>query len=294
MVELEEGQYAYRGFVFGKDTDFPLGGPIQGLVGFEARVSDSPLPRGHGDVPGDHYNAARQMLLPLTLGRDTIAELEDALALISATFESSVNELDELEWLEHGQIQRMVRCRPVDFKPGYRGTSGRIADPKVALQAADPRIYSAEEHQVSIPLYTPGGGAINFPVNFPKNFPAGVPLEAVANNAGAADAYPTFRWFGPATGTVTEVAVTNMTTGEDIVVTTPIAAGQILTLDGTAWVTRSGGLVVSLDGSSRYGAWAQPREALRLVPGDNVLRFQITGSATAVPCIATWRDTWFS
>lgn len=289
-MPLADGQFAFRGVTFGLGTAL-LVTEVVGLDGMEVRSSDQLLPRGHGAVPGAHFVAPKQPVLTFATVGGT-----QALDVLSQTLADTFSVQDAalpLTWKREGQAERLMFVRPLQValprdRPGLRR-------PKVALAAADPRIYSAAEHTVNLPLYSASGGGAEYPSEFPVDFSAGASTDVVLSNAGAADAHPLLRFYGPTDGgTVTQVKVTNLTTGEAQTVTTSIGAGQILTVDNLAYVTGSGAQVVGLDGASRYGSWEQPRLPLRLPPGDSVLRFTTTGTSTAVAATAAWRDTWLS
>lgn len=282
----DDGQYTYRGLTFGRGTTLELAA-VNGLGGAEMRTGDQPLPRGHGAVPGSHYVEPRTVVLEfVSLGGTP--DLEPLSRVLADTFVVQPAPLP-LEWKVEGYSTRFVYARPVQVVPPRDLRS----QPKVALTCADPRIYSADERSLNIPRYAAAGGQLDYPGDYPKDFPAGTNVDAVATNAGAADAYPTIRFYGPTDGnTVTAVTLRNLTTGQILTVTTAILAGQILTVDNTAWVTASGGLVVALDGTSRYGSMAQPRTPFALVPGDNILRFETSGTSTAAAAVLSWRDTW--
>lgn len=297
-MTLSDHQYRYTNssgdtITVGDGTDVGVF-EIDGLEGHSARVGDRELPRGHGSVPGAHYQAARQVLLGLQWappsGESTDARWED----IAEAFAVETGGQGELVWKQPDRPERMIRCRPIMLPRRVDNASQYLASTKVALLAADPRIYSSSEHSVSVPLYTPSGGGLNFPLNFPLNFAAGGVVDVVATNNGDADAYPTVRFHGPASGTCTGVVLSNRTTGVDVDISATITSGQILTFDAGAYITGSGEMVVGLDGSSRYGDWTQPRTPLALQPGDNVLRFTITGTATAMTAVVTFRDTWLA
>lgn len=282
----EAGQYTYRGLTFGRGTTLEVAA-VDGLEGAVMRIADQELPRGHGSVPGPHYVDARTPVVEfVSLGGTPDREplhrvLADAFAVQQVS--------SPLEWKADGYPARMVYARPVQLVLPRDLTS----NPKVALTCADPRIYGADLHTLNVPRYTVAGGGLDYPGDYPKNFAAGLVVDAVATNAGAADAYPVLRFYGPTDGgTVTGVTMRNLTTGQVLTVTTPVTSGQILTVDNLARVTGSGDLVVSLDGTSRYGSWVQPRTPFALIPGDNLLRFESAGSSTAVQAVATWRDTW--
>lgn len=294
-MTVDDHQYAYRGVVFGGGTAYDLV-EVEGLEGFETRVGDRDLPRGHGAIPGRHYASARLVRFVLRLfdpstGNDE-AVVEQLRADLHRAFRIRSEAVDdELVFQRPGQPERMVRCRPISV-PATLNKPGRwVRELQVAFRAADPRIYSAAVHQAVVPLYTPGGGA-DWPADITKDTTAGTAVEAVATNAGDADAYPLIRFYGPAAGTVTAVKLTNRTTGQALEIVTPVAAGQILQADMDAAATSVDRQIIGIDGSTRYAAWALPRTPFALVPGDNVLRFEITGTSTTVRCLVDWRDTW--
>lgn len=283
-----DGQYAYRGLVFGRGTELEVA-VVEGLGGLSVRSGDQPLPRNDGSVPGPHFvEAATPIIEFVSLGGTP--EREALSRVLTAAFARQQTP-QPLEWKDDGYPSRLVYARPLQVVVPRDLRS----QPKVALTCADPRIYSVETRTVTVPLYSPSGGGLDFPGDFPADFSAGVALSGVAHNDGAADAWPLIRFYGPTDGgTVTSVTLANLTTGESLTVTTSILAGQILTVDNTAHVTGSGQLVVGLDGASRYGSWEQPRTPLRLPPGDSVLQFSTTGTSTAAACTVTFQDTWLS
>lgn len=280
--------YTYRGLTFGEGADI-LVTRVDGLGGFEARSGDREIPRGHGSTPGKHFAASRQVMFRLHVNGDPTS-VEEMLAELQTAFLVSEDDQHELRFARPGRPERMIRCRPivlprVDTPPAF------FASPSVALIAADPRIYSVARRQLDVPLFS-AGGAIDYPVEYPKDYTSGVYLDAVARNAGNADAYPLVRFYGPSTGTLTRVVLRNLTTGAVLDIDTDILTGQILTFDGEALVTVNGNQVVGLDGASRYGDWQQPREPFALPPGESLLRFEITGTGTTARCLLTWHDTW--
>jgi hypothetical protein len=282
----DDGQYTYRGLTFGRGSDLEVA-TVEGLEGAVMRTADQDLPRGDGAVPGPHYLAARTPLIEFVSWGGT-PDVEPLSRLLATTFSKQAVS-QPLEWKVDGYPSRLVYARPTQLVLP-KDLTGR---PKVSLACADPRIYAAALRTLSVPRYAASGGGLDYPGDYPKDFPAGLTVDAIATNAGGATAWPVLRFYGPTDGgTVTAVTLRNLTTGQVLTITTPITAGQILTVDNLARVTASGELVVALDGTSRYGSWNQPRTPFALPPGDSLLRFETAGTSTAVACVATWRDTW--
>lgn len=287
-MTLADHQLSYRNLTLGIGTAYTvtLAEELEGMV---VRSGDRDLPRGHGSVPGPHYAVARQPVLSLEVG-GTVEQMDALVQTLADTFAPQPAPLP-LVWKRPGRDERVVYARPLQFSPPRSAGSRRL---KVALTCADPRIYANAVRTVNLPRWVSSGGGLDYPGDYPLDFAAGVSLDATATNAGADLAYPLLRVFGPASGLLTGFTVTNLTTGQVQTVTTTVASGQILTVDNLAHVTGAGTLVVGLDGVSRYGSWGQPRTPLSLVPGDNLLRFTTTGTATVVPAVMSWSDTWLS
>jgi hypothetical protein len=289
-MALADGQYQYRDLVFGAGTRFGIRS-IEGLEDMEVRDGDVELPRGHGSVPAPHYVDAKQPVIQFVV-RDEGGTLADDLAALRAAF-TVVEEAEALDltWKRAGRVELLAHARPIAVVHAEsHPTVDQVAFPKVALKLADPRIYSSELHQVTLPVYDPDGPGLDYPVDFPKDFPAPA-AGVVVHNAGSSDAYPLVRFFGPTSGTTTAVLLRNTTTGQVQEVVTPVEVGQVLTVDNEAHATGSGRQVVGLDGSTRYGDWSQPRVPFKLPPGDSLLRYEVTGATTTL-CVLTWRDTW--
>lgn len=295
-MALADWQYRYTSpagdaLTVGDGTPFEVV-EIDGLEGFNTRIGDRELPRDHGNVPGLHLATARQILMAVEFSGDDTTELDGRWATLVGTFALSKEDQGTLAFKQPGRPERQVSCRPTVL--GRRLTNEQVflSTQSIALVAADPRIYAATAETVQVPLFTPSGGGLNFPLNFPLNFSAGTSVDVVARNDGNSDAYPQIRFFGPASGTCTGVVLSNRTTGVDLDISATITSGQILTADMSAYVLGNGDLVIGLGGSSRYGDWTQPRTPLALQPGDNLLRFTITGTATVMTATVNFRDTW--
>jgi hypothetical protein len=167
----------------------------------------------------------------------------------------------------------------------------------VKLKAADPRVYSRAELTDTMSVYDPSGaGGMDFDKDGVTDYVAdGTAGEITALNSGNADAYPLLRIHGPPTGTMTGATVQNITTGGEAVFTfgSGLIATDIFTADFRRMVTLDGGDVpyVNLNGANRYGEWNLPRIPFTLAPGENVLRFIVTGTTTDANAVMVWRHT---
>lgn len=296
-MALAEETFAFRGLTFGLGCDVMVN-RAEGFEGFEVRSSDSDQPRGDGGIRGLDYVAPRTIAFELVT-----AELED---LDGSTYEAlwaavrsafrPCRETDyPLTFKRPGAPERVVWCRPVSLVRSEDYLKfNRVGFPPVVLRAVDPRIYSAEVHTGNVTVYATSQGGFDLPVELGSgiDFTGGSQAEFVAENAGTADAYPLIRFYGPVSGTVTGVKLTNTTTGDILHVTANVVTGQILTADMEAAATGANRLVIALDGSSRYGDWALPRSPFSLAPGSNTIRFEVFGTSTDALCNLVWRDTW--
>lgn len=278
---LRDGEFRYRGLAFGYApvvvTD------VEGLIGSEARVGDRDMPRGDGAVPGDHYLAPKTPILT------AVVTSRAALGPLRAALRSSRTvELPLTFGLDGEQLR--VWCRVVGLEVQHRPGSVHV---QIALRASDPRVYSEDALSVSVPVYVTGGiGYHDYPGDYPKDATSTGGAETVAHNAGDSDAHPLVRVWGPTSGLTTRVTVTNRTNGSQVDVATDIGAGQILTVRMREYVTgRTDERIVEVSGADRYGAWQSRPQALRLSPGDNVIRLVVEGAAPSGAAL-TWRHTW--
>ncbi|MFC5947081.1 hypothetical protein ACFQH9_02160 [Pseudonocardia lutea] len=295
-MALSDLQYSYRGLVFGEGCDVMVNN-AEGFEGYEVRSADSDQPRGDGGLRGLDYVAPRSLSFELSIfepdGNTYGSLYEELWARVRSTFRPSRDTDYPLNFKRPGQPERMIMCRPVQLirSESYRAFN-RVGSPPVALRAVDPRIYSATRKSGNVPIYAATGGTVDFALDYTVDWDAGTRTELVVENAGDANAYPLVRFYGPGSGTCTGVRLTNSTTGQVLDISATVTAGQILTADMEAAVTGANRLVISLDGSSRYGDWELPRQAFYLAPGSNTLRFEVTGTSTDVVCNLQWRDTW--
>lgn len=267
---------------------------ISGLDGFDnVRSSTTDIPRGHGGVPGKHFLPPRAPVFRLEAIEATQAGLESTRQQLVDGLTVSTDVAGTLQWERPGQAARLMFCRPVSVVwPTDSREIGLAAEPRVAFEAADPRMYAAAGKTVRLEPYTAGGG-LDFTVEYAKEFTV-TGLDKAASNGGNVGCPPVVRFYGPTSGTCTGVQLLNRTTGVTLDVQTSITAGQTLTVDMRAFVASTGARVVDLSGASRYGDWQQPRTPLLIEPGSNVLRFTGDGTTTGMECVVDFADTWLS
>lgn len=296
-IGLADYEMEFRGLRFGgTDGSNPVGiRMIDGLQDFDARVGNTPIPRGDGSIPGLHTVKEKDIKLDLIVnGASKSQAIEDAMAEARAVFQRDQTP-EPLYFKFPGQAESFVYARAIgrQERKGIETAFGQ-RPLLVRMLAADPRVYGSTQKSATLGVYDGTGGGEDFPIpEYGANFNLDTSAEAVVTNAGDANAYPLLRFYYGSAGTITAVKVTNTTTGQVTEFTTTITTGQVLTADMRRIVTADTGdsPYIDLNGSSRYGDWVLPREPFYLVPGDNSLRFELTGTSTDAQCVVTFRDT---
>lgn len=289
---LADETFEYRGLTFGQNCDIQVNSAT-GFHGYEVRTSDSDQPRGDGAIRGLDFVNPRILQFKLHIWEPDIdGQLyEQFWQQVRSAFRPSRSDDFPLFFKRPGQPEQFIRCRPIQLTRDENWTTyNRYGYPPVNLRAVDPRIYGTEEQQQIVPGFSLNRTGVDLPhVEFPMDWTTPGQSESIVQNDGNDYAWPLVRFYGPATGTTTAVAIENTTTGQVSSITTAIAPNQILTQDNEAAVTGADRLVVQLDGATRYASWGLPREPFALAPGDNTIRFTYTGQAPT--CLMTWRST---
>lgn len=252
---------------------------IEGLEGWELRTSDIELPRGDGAVRGIDLQSARIIRVRVNTYGDHPGDPAAVEAALDELYRALVPQRDadwEFIWRHPGRPLRMVRVRPTNLVRELDARQVLLTTQEFVLRAADPRHYSAIERRAIIPN-TPAGG---------------VEIPTVVVNEGNGWAYPIIRVDGPPSGVVTRVEVRNITIDSSFVVEAALPAGSTLIGDMDARATDAPRSVVTIDGASKYGAWAHPREAFKLAPGGNEIVLTTEPAGAPVTAVLTYRDTW--
>jgi Phage tail protein len=290
---LADLTYNYNGLTFGDGTSYGVDHQ-EGLDGFDTRVSDSDQPRGDGAIRGLDYVAPRTVAFTLALGETAATDYETRWAAVRAAFTPSRSADLPLTFKRPGQPERFVTCRPTQLvRVEEYLRFALVGHPPVVFRAVDPRVYSSAQYSVNGTVYSATSGGMDWPVvNWPIDFVGGVQNFLSVTNSGTADAYPLVRFYGPTVGTCTGVTLTNLTNGSVLAIAQAITTGQILTADMSAAVTGANTTIIDLSGTSKYGSWTVPRTPFSLAPGNNTLKFQVTGTSTDCLVNVTYRDTW--
>lgn len=294
-MPLADYQLAYRNKTIGNGTAIPVK-KIDGLEGQNVRAADRDFPRGDGQLPGLHLVQGRIITLETEVWSSTGSQafVEAELTELFTAFSRSTGTEHEFTFKYPDQTERMVRARTIRRTRNRSHKTERGMQPVlIALKATDPRIYSSEELSVALTEFDPTVG-IQLPiVNFPINWAVGTSGEVTIQNLGDTRAYPTIRFVNQEGATSgTEMQIDNLTTGKNLTIQSTVTAGKTLIADFDAHIRGTGELVISLDGSTRYGDWVVPREPFYLEPGFNTLRFSVQPTALDMTAQFNWRHTY--
>jgi hypothetical protein len=258
-----EWTYFYNGLTFGEGTNVG----VVGITGLEdianIRNADVARPNAHGMLGGYDYLGARSIILTLAVKALPGGSLAPALDAVKAAFAPVVDATDikPLLFLYPGQSRRLVNCRcrklaaPLDV---YRGTETSV-NVMVQLDAVDPRAYDDIESYVTVS--------------------ASAPATVTAVNRGNIAVRP----HAVITGPCGSPTLTNVTTGQSLILNGGLAAGQTFDIDFDAHV-------VLYDGVPDYAIVA-PAQWWELAPGVNRIAFSAspTGAGTLT---LTWSSGW--
>lgn len=299
-MALTDYSFAYRGLSFGADAlDAQSHGigvaELNGIDGISVLSGDIRLPRDHGNIPGLHTVNSREVTMKLMVtGPKRSQALADSMSETFAAFQPSDDSFP-LTFKEPGMPERQLNLRVIGrTRTRTPTTTHGLETVLVRLTASDPRIYSELETSDPVALYDPSGSGLDYDITeYGKDWPLFV-AEATITNAGDSNSYPILRFYGPESGTLTAVQVTNHTTGQVIDIDTTLLINQILTADMTRIVTADpeDTPYIGIGATSRWGDWNLPRDPFYLAPGDNLLRYAVTGSTTDALLVVTHRDCW--
>lgn len=276
-----------------------------GLEELTTRGTDVPQPQAWGSIPGSSYVDAR--VVTIVIESDDPSNMLVAEAAFLPPSESAPDLLSPMrvkfpnreEFLIYGRVARRVRSRDVESTFG-------VTKMTIEFEFPDPRLYSAVLQQASLTVFVAGslglkmslgaGADLGVKMTLGSGVDLGVKMIGVAStglstitNLGYIDAYPIIT-FSPATG-ISSFSVTNQTTGQVFTVNQTVSPGQTLIADMQAAKTGmsngAAALPMSIGGSSVFGSWVPPRTPLRLIPGANVLRFDVTVGDPAATALVT-------
>lgn len=292
---LQPFQGLWNGLTFGEGTNYLLTAELAGLLAYESRLADSPIPQGEGDFSFSRYAASRFVSLPFIIsGVPLSATLEDRVQTWLRSF--GVAGTYGQGWLVFKGVSKayMWRCRVARRRASISpeslktGAVSAVAE----LKLADPRIYNALTRPGGVvPVGAASGGGFDLDTDLPIDMTGTTGGSLTANNGGTSTAWPVLQISNDAGAgsDITEAVVTNVTAGIIFTIETAIAAGKTLVVNFDKLQRRAPAPHISIDGVSRYGDWQHPREPLPILAGSNSFTADITGGTPTVRL--DWYDT---
>lgn len=294
---MDAGQRSWQGVTLGGVTDDYQIKTEAGLEDLLVRSATSPLPRYHGDIPGDHTAGGKVITLELIWhlpnncppgAAEALAYAARALFTVSREtqfpygFQHSFGE----EGLVFARVLRRSHVRSVRTEHfGY-------FEMAVQLEVTDPALYSA---LLSTAILTPfvEAGGFSWDAVWPINWgSSGAGGGVIVVNSGEFETWPLFMINGPSSGTLTNPIIENVTTGQRLALNAnggvSIASGQTLVIS-THPVDR---YIRFTTGASRYGKLSTDSEFFALQPGPNELRFRASGDVTGATVDVQYRSAW--
>jgi hypothetical protein len=250
----------------------------------EIRTTDRPLVGRDGLVAGIDRYSGRSVSVVIGINGFTSAAFSAAVQAFSVAFSAPKAIPLPLSFtipgVANGAPARInVRPRKVSLpiEAVYQEGWGTAA---VELFATDPLVYSDTENTVTIPIAGPHGGRTYdriYDVTYSGSGSFG--SSAITNN-GSALAPVVIKIFGP----VLNPTIRNVTTGQSLVFTVDLLAGDYLLID---YATRT----VLLNGTADRYSYLTTPQWWGLVPGLNEIRYfaDTTSLSTAT---VTYRSAW--
>lgn len=267
------------GLLIGAGTDYRVES-VEGLGGWDIRQSDTDFPRGDGAQRGTDLQSARNILFSVNFDGPP-SQLEAANQALLRALRPQRDEDWQLYYRLPGLPLQFLNVRPGSLNRELNAEQLLRTKQSFLLRASDPRIYSARERQVTIPVSPSNTG----------------PVTAVSViNSGNANAYPTIRIQG-ASYEVTNVQLVNVSGDVTFEVDAILPPRAELIGDMPARITGAPRSAVTIDGRPRYNGWVSPREPFFIAPdpvaplGSNALYLRTTPPGADVTCVLSYRDT---
>lgn len=274
---------ATTGLVLGPTTDYIIRRwDGYGLPGI--RTTEHMRPFDHGAFLSSEYLTPRTWSAEIAVRGDTASEAmanSDTLnqawyfdATAVASFDTATYVVVKMP----GQVARRLYGRPRRNAADLSSIVNARGEAKLEFYAADPRWYSDTLNQATFNTAVAVSGK-----GFNKSFDYGWGGSGTNGSLSAVNAgnFPTFPQI-TLTGPLTNIVLTNETTGKALTITYTLLAGETLVIDFNA-------KTILLNGTaSRY--YAKSGVWWMLQPGANSVR--MTVNAGSGQGVMSWRDAW--
>jgi len=256
---------------------------VSGFDSPNIRQNIADLPEDDGAVASQSLLGSRPFTMTGWINAQTAADRNQAMAQLQqavrglradATFRATPSGFPPLQVA--GRLDNL-RYSKID--------NGFYKSFQLACVAANPRMFSQEEHVSSSSTSAGASMGAPFPLVFPVVFGggSGAAASATLTNEGNMGTPPVIRIYGP----VTTPEARNLTVGQSIFVDTTLLIGEYVELDTAARTA------VKSDGTNLYGSVRFPDSVWwQLQPGSNdlELRASVTGAGASVTVF--WQDAW--
>lgn len=245
--------------------------PPVGEYGLPLTIVSHDVPLMPGVVEQWIQIAANDIRFPLNVFGPDQASIDAARRTLSEAMRPTRG-VGTLQHVANDGTVRQLFCRETSrFRDVTLRSVGRLQFGLI-FSAADPFWYDANW---TTQVFTPSGQVNFFEVPF---FPihlsvGGLSTQFTIGNTGQAETWPIWTITGPATN----ISLSNNTTGETLVLTTTLLAGQILTID-----TRPGVIqVIREDGSNQWATVQDTSQIWSLAVGGNTISISMSGTTSA-------------
>ena len=294
-------QLDFNGTIMGDGTAWDVVS-WAGLEEWTTRGTDVVAPTLWGTIPGSTFVDPKVVTITVESVDPTNMLLLEAALMPPA--DNSATDLVPIRWKFPNREELKVsgRCSRRARNRDLAATAG-LTRLTFELQIPDPRAYSAATTSYSIPVFVAGvagwDSTAGTGVDAGWDSTAGTTVDAgwdstvgaagagLANvtNSGTVNTYPVITFTAPAG--MSAWSVTNQTTGQVLAFTQTLNTGESLIADMQIVATGKPGVPISIGGASRYGSWTAPRTPFVLIPGVNLLRFDVpTGDQNAAAALA--------
>lgn len=282
LAALQPYQGLWHGAIFGENTEWVIEDNIEGLLDYNSRVADQPIPQADGEMQLGRWAAGRTVVLPFVIMGSVLTHAAEREAWLRAFAPDAAH---SQSWLAFRAGERVLVARGRMTRRGLETSPmmGRAGASRgvVEIKLTDPRVYDGLRglRSLVVPLGEAVGGGFDLAVEeLPLDMTEPSGGVSVANNQGNAEAWPVIRIrnLDPADN-ITEFELQNVTTGVTVHMIVTIAPGQTLVLDFDRLMQAAPGPHIHIDGNSRFGGWQHPRVPLTLAPGNNLMAGIFTG-----------------
>lgn len=273
----QDGQYEFRGLLFGAGTDYVVE-KMDGLLSAPP-VQDSDFDRGHqhGALPGTTLYRKKLIACDMKIHGRPGVDIEDKISEATRAFQlprirnSRVMEPLVFKRLNAPKKILFVRCDKRDLPSDYKTARGLVYA-SVGWTAPDPLTYALTPLTESLVL-NPGEVAGTFIATGLGSHVDGAP--------------PVITISGPATNPIIE----NETDDERAIrLQVVLTAADQLRIDvGARTVETKAG---AADWVRNYAIVRSDSQWWNVLPGPNTINYNRTGSATASTITVDWRDVW--